>query len=43
VRSQIAHLPLTPEYRGPAEFGRFMQEETTRWSEVIRNHNITLD
>ena len=43
MKKQIAHLPLTPDYRGTGEFTRFMQEETARWSEVIRSHAIVVD
>jgi tripartite-type tricarboxylate transporter receptor subunit TctC len=43
VRSHLETLSLQPAGGTASEAGRFIQEETNRWGEVIRSANITLE
>ena len=40
VQERFKTLNLTPAGGSPAEMGRFVREETARWSEVIRKAGV---
>ena len=40
LKARFADLGGTPFYSSPAEFGRFLAEETGKWGKVIRAANI---
>jgi tripartite-type tricarboxylate transporter receptor subunit TctC len=42
-RSQLADLGAVPMSMAPAEFEKFIAEETEKWGEVIRVAKIKLD
>jgi tripartite-type tricarboxylate transporter receptor subunit TctC len=41
VRAKIAALGIDPVATSPDEFRRFMESETTKWTGVIRERNIS--
>ena len=41
VRSRVAALGIDPVATSPDEFRRFMDAETTKWTQVIRRGNIS--
>jgi tripartite-type tricarboxylate transporter receptor subunit TctC len=43
VREQLGSLGLTVQVSTGAEFGRYMQDESTRWNRVIQENRITAD
>jgi tripartite-type tricarboxylate transporter receptor subunit TctC len=42
VKAQFAHVGSVPKPMMPAEFGKFVVEDTERWRKVIRAANITV-
>ena len=42
VKAQFAHVGSVPKSMMPAEFGKFVVEDTERWRKVIRAANITV-
>jgi tripartite-type tricarboxylate transporter receptor subunit TctC len=42
-RSRLADLGAVPMSMAPAEFGKFIAEETEKWGKVIRLANIKLE
>jgi tripartite-type tricarboxylate transporter receptor subunit TctC len=42
VKTQFAHVGSVPKSMMPAEFGKFVVEDTERWRKVIRAANITV-
>lgn len=43
TKKKIAGLALSPAYLGPAAFADFIKTEENRWSEVIKQQNITIN
>jgi tripartite-type tricarboxylate transporter receptor subunit TctC len=43
VRSRLEAMGTIPVGTGPAEFEKFIAEETARWGKVIRDAKVTLD
>lgn len=42
VKARFAHVGSVPKSMMPAEFGKFVVEDTERWRKVIRAANITV-
>ena len=42
MKAQFAHVGSVPKSMMPAEFGKFVVEDTERWRKVIRAANITV-
>jgi tripartite-type tricarboxylate transporter receptor subunit TctC len=43
MKARLADLGGTPLALSPAEFGKFIAEETEKWAKVIRAANIKAD
>jgi tripartite-type tricarboxylate transporter receptor subunit TctC len=43
TKKKIAALALSPAYLGPEAFATFINKEEKRWSEVIKQQNITVN
>jgi tripartite-type tricarboxylate transporter receptor subunit TctC len=43
MRDRLGSLGLTVKVRGPAEFGKYMREETARWSRVVKDNDIRME
>ena len=43
VQERLAGLGLVVKVRGPAEFARFIREESGRWGRVVRDNNIRME
>lgn len=43
TKKKIAALALSPAYLGPDAFAEFIKKEEQRWSEVIKQQNITIN
>jgi tripartite-type tricarboxylate transporter receptor subunit TctC len=41
IKARLADLGVSPMPRTPAEFGKFIADETEKWGKVIRAANIT--
>jgi tripartite-type tricarboxylate transporter receptor subunit TctC len=42
IKARLAGLGVDPVSRTPAEFGKFIADETEKWGKVIRTANITV-
>jgi tripartite-type tricarboxylate transporter receptor subunit TctC len=42
IKARLAGLGVEPVSRTPAEFGKFIADETEKWGKVIRTANITV-
>ncbi len=42
VKAQFANVGSVPKAMTPAEFGRFVAEDTAKWAKVIQAANIKL-
>jgi tripartite-type tricarboxylate transporter receptor subunit TctC len=40
IKTRLADLGSTPSPGSPAEFGKFIADETEKWAKVIRAANI---
>jgi tripartite-type tricarboxylate transporter receptor subunit TctC len=43
VRERLGGLGLTVNVRGAPEFGKYLQEESVRWSRVVKDNNIRME
>lgn len=43
VREKLSSLGLTIKIQDGAEFGKFVQEETSRWGQVVADNGVTMD
>jgi tripartite-type tricarboxylate transporter receptor subunit TctC len=43
VKEGFLKLGAEVDYRGPIEFGKFLEEEVTRWESVVKKANIKLE
>lgn len=43
VRERLGNLGLTMRLRNGPEFGKYMREETQRWSRVVKDNNIRME
>ena len=42
VKVRIADVGYTPAPQSPADFAKFLADETVKWGKIIRDANITL-
>jgi tripartite-type tricarboxylate transporter receptor subunit TctC len=43
VRERLGGLGLTMKLRSAPDFGKYMQEESARWSKVVKDNNIKME
>lgn len=43
VQQRLAKVQFVPRVRGPAEFGKYMQEESARARRIIEENRVTID
>jgi tripartite-type tricarboxylate transporter receptor subunit TctC len=43
LKKQFLNDGIEAEYMGPAEFGRFLEEEQANWTKIVKNANIKLE
>jgi hypothetical protein len=43
IKTRLAGLGVDPMSKTPAEFGKFIADETEKWGEVIRAANIKVE
>jgi tripartite-type tricarboxylate transporter receptor subunit TctC len=42
MKVAVSEMGLIPEFKDQAQFKQFIQNETTKWGEVIRSQNISI-